>query len=281
MPMGLQHSHVWDPGPSFPTCPRLRTAPSQTLFEQLSMKVALSLARARSTRCTRSDWNWDPFLIYDLIYWICSLNFIDFQPMIEKTNWTIGSLPKDDAFTAIFWIWIWWHIKIILQASECHVHICFMSYIMMQLHEKYNNCLLTSQFDPRYIHMWVYYIYMQHAYHDFANDIRRVGAVHVAPCSTWTCEGIPWTRSQEWQVSPKIHWRLRPLMLGWPITIVEIRKHCSRMFQNIVEHICTCMLMQIAIGILLALNPIANSVLPIRSTLVCTICWQKLRALAG
>ena len=118
-PWNLQHSHVWDPGPSFPTCPRLRTAPSQTLFEQLSMKVALSLAWARSTRCTRSDWNWDPFLIYDLIYWICSLNFIDFQPMIEKTNWTIGSLPKDDAFTAIFWIWIWWHIKIILQASEC------------------------------------------------------------------------------------------------------------------------------------------------------------------
>ena len=139
MPMGLQHSHVWDPGPSFPTCPRLRTAPSQTLFEQLSMKVALSLAWARSTRCTRSDWNWDPFLIYDLIYWICSLNFIDFQPMIEKTNWTIGSLPKDDAFTAIFWIWIWWHIKIILQASEC-----LYIYIYASFHTSWCSCMKNT-----------------------------------------------------------------------------------------------------------------------------------------
>ena len=174
------------------------------------------------------------------------------------------------------------------QNNPTSLWVSCIIYIYASFHTSWCSCMKNTttaswhhnSIQDIYTCGYIIYIYI-HAYHDFANDIRRVGAVHVAPCSTWTCEGIPWTRSQEWQVSPKIHWRLRPLMLGWPITIVEIRKHCSRMFQNIVEHICTCMLMQIAIGILLALNPIANSVLPIRSTLVCTICWQKLRALAG
>ena len=85
-PMPMEALTCMDPVPSFPTCPRLRTAPSQTLFEQLSMKVALSLARTRSTRRTRSDWNWDPFLIYDLTYWICSFHSFAISDRKTKFN---------------------------------------------------------------------------------------------------------------------------------------------------------------------------------------------------
>ena len=57
----------------------------------------------------------------------------------RKTNWTIGSLPKDDAFTAIFWIWIWWHIKIILQASECHILYFYASF-----HTSWCSCMKNT-----------------------------------------------------------------------------------------------------------------------------------------
>ena len=190
--MPMEALTCMDPVPSFPTCPRLRTAPSQTLFEQLSMKVALSLARTRSTRRTGSDWNWDPFLIYDLTHWICS--FHSFLISDRKNKFNINRIVAEgwriycyflvlDLMMTMRWILLLsWYIEIILEASQCNE--CVMSYIMIQLHEKYNYCLLAPQFHSR-----------DFIYHDFVNDI----TLRRRP----TCGAMqhldPWRNSWKWK----------------------------------------------------------------------------------